>query len=89
MTTKLELLKNAAICLAIDMRLLQTGTWVPDEWSIQASLDNAEIIEIGMPTLLEAVELLQEVRKARATQDHEFDVDAWHRKVKALLESLQ
>lgn len=41
-----------------------------------------------MPLLLEAVGLLRKVRKARATQSHEFDVDAWHREIRELLEKL-
>ena len=40
------------------------------------------------PTLIEAVELLEDVSVARARQDHEFDVDAWYIKVRALLEKL-
>ena len=42
-----------------------------------------------MPTLLEAVELLETVSSARACQDHEFDVDAWFVQVRALLEKLK
>ena len=41
------------------------------------------------PTLIEAVELLEDVSVARAKQDHEFDVDAWYIKVRALLEKLK
>ena len=41
------------------------------------------------PTLVEAVELLNEVSVARARQDHEFDVDAWFVQVRALLEKLK
>jgi len=41
------------------------------------------------PTLVEAVELLNEVSVARASQDHEFDVDAWFVQVRALLEKLK
>ena len=40
------------------------------------------------PTLVEAVELLEDVSVARARQDHEFDVDAWFVQVRALLEKL-
>ena len=42
-----------------------------------------------MPTLLEAVELLETVSSARACQDHEFDVDAWFKQVRSLLEKLK
>ena len=41
------------------------------------------------PTLIEAVELLEDVSVARARQDHEFDVDAWFKQVRNLLEKLQ
>ena len=41
------------------------------------------------PTLIEAVELLEDVSVARAKQDHEFDVDAWFVQVRALLEKLK
>ena len=41
------------------------------------------------PTLVEAVEMLNEVSVARARQDHEFDVDAWFVQVRALLEKLK
>lgn len=42
-----------------------------------------------MPTLLEAVELLETVSSARACQDHEFDVDAWFKQVRSLLGDLK
>ena len=42
-----------------------------------------------MSTLLEAVELLETVSSARACQDHEFDVDAWFKQVRSLLEKLK
>ena len=42
-----------------------------------------------MPTLLEAIDLLETVSSARACQDHEFDVDAWFVQVRALLEKLK
>ena len=38
-----------------------------------------------MPTLLEAIDLLETVGSARACQDHEFDVDAWFKQVRSLL----
>ena len=49
---------------------------------------NANFIALAhnlMPTLLEAVELLETVGSARACQDHEFDVDAWFKQVRSLL----
>ena len=42
-----------------------------------------------MPTLLEAIDLLETVSSARACQDHEFDVDAWFRQVRSLLGDLK
>lgn len=42
-----------------------------------------------MPTLLEAIDLLETVGSARACQDHEFDVDAWFKQVRSLLEKLK
>lgn len=42
-----------------------------------------------MPTLLEAVELLETVSSARACQDHEFDTDAWFRQVRRILKDLK
>ena len=42
-----------------------------------------------MPTLLEAVELLETVSSARACQDHEFDVDAWFKQVRSILGDLK
>ena len=42
-----------------------------------------------MPTLLEAIDLLETVSSARACQDHEFDVDAWFVQVRRLLGDLK
>ena len=42
-----------------------------------------------MPTLLEAIDLLETVSSARACQDHEFDVDAWFKQVRSLLGDLK
>lgn len=42
-----------------------------------------------MPTLLEAIDLLETVSSARACQDHEFDVDAWFKQVRSLLGNLK
>ena len=42
-----------------------------------------------MPTLLEAIDLLETVGSARACQDHEFDVDAWFKQVRSLLGDLK
>ena len=42
-----------------------------------------------MPTLLEAIDLLETVSSARACQDHEFDVDAWFKRVRSFLEKLK
>ena len=42
-----------------------------------------------MPTLLEAIDLLETVSSARACQDHEFDVDAWFKQVRRLLGDLK
>ena len=41
------------------------------------------------PTLVEAVELLDNVSVARAKQDREFDVDAWFKQVRSLLGDLK
>ena len=49
---------------------------------------NTEFIALAhnlMPTLLEAIDLLETVGSARACQDHEFDVDAWFKQVRSLL----
>ena len=53
---------------------------------------NTEFIALShnlMPTLLEAVELLETVSSARACQDHEFDTDAWFKRVRSLLGDLK
>ena len=42
-----------------------------------------------MPTLLEAIDLLETVGSARACQDHEFDVDAWFKQVRSLMFKLK
>lgn len=42
-----------------------------------------------MPTLLEAIDLLETVGSARACQDHEFDVDAWFKQVRSLMYKLK
>ena len=54
--------------------------------------DDARAIALShslMPTLLEAIDLLETVSSARACQDHEFDVDAWFRQVRSLLGDLK
>ena len=54
--------------------------------------DNAKFIALAhnmMPTLLEAIDLLETVSSARACQDHEFDVDAWFKQVRSLLGDLK
>ena len=53
---------------------------------------NTEFIILAhnlMPTLLEAIDLLETVSSARACQDHEFDVDAWFKQVRRLLGDLK
>ena len=53
---------------------------------------NATFIALAhnlMPTLLEAIDLLETVSSARACQDHEFDVDAWFKQMRSLLEKLK
>ena len=53
---------------------------------------NTEFIALAhslMPTLLEAIDLLETVSSARACQDHEFDVDAWFKQVRSLLGDLK
>ena len=60
-------------------------------WDAQKE-SNAKFIALAhnlMPTLLEAVELLETVGSARACQDHEFDVDAWFKQVRSLLGNLK
>lgn len=53
---------------------------------------NATFIALAhnlMPNLLEAIDLLETVSSARARQDHEFDVDAWFKQVRSLLEKFK
>ena len=54
----------------------------------EENCNNAQFIALAhnlMPTLLEAIDLLETVSSARACQDHEFDVDAWFKQVRNLL----
>ena len=96
--TKLEQLKAA-------LEAATPGEWHRKSWHEGAVLDrggrmvaaaytpdDARAIALShnlMPTLLEAIDLLETVSSARACQDHEFDVDAWFNQVRSLLGDLK
>lgn len=47
-------LQDAADCLVSDLNMLMEGSWVPDDDSCQASIDNAVLLAGAMPQLLKA-----------------------------------
>ena len=60
--------------------------------SVPITRDKAKFIALAhnlMPTLLEAIDLLETVSSARACQDHEFDTDAWFKQVRRILGDLK
>ena len=64
----------------------------PQDLAIVRGTGNSEFIALAhnlMPTLLEAIDLLETVSSARACQDHEFDVDAWFKQVRSLMFKLK
>ena len=82
-TTKLEELKAAYVA---------TGEGMSGEDADLIPTVDCRFYDLAhnlMPTLLEAIDLLETVSSARACQDHEFDVDAWFKQVRSLLGNLK
>ena len=96
--TKLEELKAALAAAGSERweaQCLDSGNWIKSASGTVGWTEyngQAEFIALShnlMPTLLEAIDLLETVSSARACQDHEFDVDAWFKQVRSLLGDLK